>query len=277
MAKRVGEWRAVGAAVVWILGLAVAVAGPSPKTVKPSAPREAVALQFAAEADAVAAAIDAVAGKLRALDALRVRRVNAAMRLLHAEVRRDSTAEERMRVARRSAAARFLLSRDRAERRLLSDELAHLRSDASRVAAAAAEVATIDPPTQLAWPARGVIGRQFGEFIHERSNATLTRRGIDIVVEPNAPAVAPAAGVVRYAGAMRGLERGVILDHGSYLAIIAKLGEVTAAVGARVAQGETLGRAADHRVYLEVRVKVGAGGTPIDPLPLLNHSRYATR
>ena len=50
---------------------------------------------------------------------------------------------------------------------------------------------------------------------------------------------------------------------------MAKLGELAVPVGAHVARGDRLGRAARSRVYFEVRVKVGPGGMPVDPEPLL--------
>jgi len=78
---------------------------------------------------------------------------------------------------------------------------------------------------------------------------------------------------VRYAGPIRGLDQGVILDHGGYLTVIGKLGELALPVGAPIAAGDRIGRAARHRVYLEVRVKLGPGGLPIDPEPLLEPSR----
>jgi len=74
---------------------------------------------------------------------------------------------------------------------------------------------------------------------------------------------------VRYAGPIRGLDQGVIIDCGDFIAVIGKLGEVAAPVGAPIAAGDRLGRAARHRVYLEIRVKLGPGGLPIDPEPLL--------
>lgn len=245
----------------------IAESGPIAGRSSPLDPHQAVAAQLAAEVDVVNSAILVVQEKLRLVDAVRSRRLIAAIRGLHSSLRSESTPQERMVVARRRAAARFLLSRDAAERRLLRDELSHLRADATRIVAAAS--GTFDVPTEWLWPARGVIGRQFGQYVHERSNAILTRRGIDIIVEPRARVVAPARGVVRYAGAIRGLDRGAIIDLGSYFAVVAKLGDVAVPVGARVSQGDLLGHAADHRIYLEMRVKVGAGGMPLDPLPLL--------
>ena len=105
--------------------------------------------------------------------------------------------------------------------------------------------------------------------MHERSKATLSRRGLDFETERSAPAWAPADGVVRYAGPIRGLDHGVILDHGGYLTVVAKLAALSIPVGTRVARGDRVGHAARHRVYLEVRAKVTPGGLPIDPEPLL--------
>jgi septal ring factor EnvC (AmiA/AmiB activator) len=61
----------------------------------------------------------------------------------------------------------------------------------------------------------------------------------------------------------------VILDHGDYLTIVAKLAPLSIPVGTHVARGDRLGHAAQYRVYLEVRAKVAPGGIPIDPEPLL--------
>jgi septal ring factor EnvC (AmiA/AmiB activator) len=116
---------------------------------------------------------------------------------------------------------------------------------------------------------KGVIARRFGTYVHERSRATLSRRGLDFETDRDAPVWAPADGFVRYAGPIRGLDHGVILDHGDYMTVVAKLADVTIPVGTRVTRGDRLGRAAHFRVYLEVRAKVAPGGLPIDPEPLL--------
>ncbi|HEU4732594.1 MAG TPA: M23 family metallopeptidase, partial [Kofleriaceae bacterium] len=179
-------------------------------------------------------------------------------------------------VARRRAAARVLLARDRGERALLADELAQLSRARDRVANDARRAAAIGLPSELAPAARGKIARRFGTVEHDRSGAILSRRGIDIEVAEHAPVRAPAPGTVRYAGPIRGLDHGVILDHGDYVTVIAKLGEVALPVGAPVAAGDRLGRAARHRVYLEVRVKLGPGGLPIDPEPLIDAHRRAS-
>ncbi len=250
------------------LALLSAIAISTSGNAAPIDPHSALANQLAAETDTLAKSIATVDDKLHDADRVRLHRLHAAIRTLHAPLLVGATPDERMAVARRRAAARLLLERDQHERSLLADETAHL-ADAQKATSAATErAATIALPEALIAPAKGTIARHFGEYLHERSKATLSRRGVDLEVEDHAPAIAPADGVVRYAGVIRGLDHGVILDHGDYLTVVAKLGELTLPVGTRVAKGDRLGRAAHHRIYVEVRAKIGPGGLPIDPEPL---------
>jgi septal ring factor EnvC (AmiA/AmiB activator) len=226
--------------------------------------------QLADERAALDRARAAVLAKLGEADTTRARRIAAASRLLHAPLTPPpGEPDARMAAARRRAAVQLLLSRDLAERRLLADEDAQLRRAAAAQEAAAARLPEIELPAEIGRPARGKVVRRFGAAVHEASQATLSRRGIEIEALPGAAAVAPADGVVRYAGPIRGLDEGLILDHGSFFTVIAKLGAASAPAGAPVRRGDRIGRAARHRVYLEVRVKLGPGGLPIDPEPLL--------
>ncbi|HEY0192399.1 MAG TPA: M23 family metallopeptidase, partial [Kofleriaceae bacterium] len=219
--------------------------------------------------DAVDRARAQVADKLAAADRTRAHRLGAAYRLLDAAPGDDDA----LAVARRRAAARLLLDRDLAERGLLAAEDAQLRAARDRIAGEAGQVAATARPADLRRPAPGAIVRHYGTVVHDRSKATLSRRGIELEVDDHAAVVAPAAGTVRYAGPIRGLDQGVILDHGGYLTVIGRLGDLALPVGAAIAAGDRLGRAARHRVYLEVRIKLGPGGYPIDPEPLLAKPR----
>jgi septal ring factor EnvC (AmiA/AmiB activator) len=253
-------------AIVAVLAASVGDAKPA-KHAPPAPivePRTALADQVAAEQATLATTIDTVQHKLADADATRARRVLAALRIVDAR-----TPDDPVGYARRIAAARFLLARDASERGLLADELAALHEADREIAAATAAVPKVALPQQLLAPANGTIARHFGDYQHERSKVTLSRRGLDFEVDDHAPAVAPADGVVRYAGPIRGLDHGVILDHGGYFTVVAKLGDIVLPVGARVAKGDRIGRAARHRVYFEVRAKVGPGGLTIDPEPLL--------
>jgi septal ring factor EnvC (AmiA/AmiB activator) len=232
---------------------------------------EALARQLADEAAAIERAMSAVADKLSAAQVTRTHRLRAAYRLIHAAPGDDAMAAARLR-----AAARLLLDRDGSERALLGEEVARLRAAQDRIAGEAAQLPSIGvpgQPGQLGWPARGTIARRFGTLPHDRSKAILSRRGIDIEVDDGSPVVAPVAGTVRYAGPIRGLDQGVIIDHGTYVTVVAKLREIALPVGEPIASGDRIGRAARHRVYLEVRIKLGPGGLPIDPEPLLGEAR----
>ena len=242
---------------------------PAPPRAEPVDARAALAEQLAAETDAIDRALATIGVKLSDVDAARTRRLRAAYRALHAALPADASGDDRMAAARRRAAARVLIERDVAERTLLAGEAEHLHGARTRTTAEAERVPTIVLPLEIDRPARGKIIRRFGVLAHERSGATLSRRGLDFDVDEHAPARAVAAGVVTFAGPIRGLDHGVVIDHGDYVTVVAKLGEIAVPVGARVARGDRLGRAGRHRVYLEVRVKIGPGGLPIDPEPLL--------
>ncbi|HEU0032706.1 MAG TPA: M23 family metallopeptidase [Kofleriaceae bacterium] len=235
---------------------------------RPDDPRAALAQQLADEGQTIDRTIATVTDKLAAADRARAERLSAAYRLLRAPARDGATL-----TARRRAAARLLIERDLAERRMLADELAQLATAASQQAAQRVQLPAIVLPETIARPAAGTIARTFGVLVHDRSKATLSRRGLDFEVDARAPVVASEAGIVRYAGPIRGLDLGVIVDHGSFYTVVGKLGELAVPVGAHVGRGDPLGRAARHRVYLEVRVKLGPGGLPIDPAPLLESAR----
>lgn len=252
------------------LGLAVAAAlAISGLARAEGSPRDTLARQLTEQAAVAERAIAAVTDKLATAQLARDRRLRAAYRLIHAPVGRG----EVMAAARARAAARLLIERDRHERDALAGELAQLSAARQRIAGDAAQLSSIALPVAIALPADGTIARRFGTLAHERSRTTLARRGIDIEVDERSPVTAPAAGTVRYAGPIRGLDHGVILDHGAYVTVVAKLRDVAVATGASIATGDRVGRAARHRVYLEVRVKLGPGGLPIDPEPLLGKPR----
>ena len=221
------------------------------------------------ELEVITKTIVTVTAKLAEADDVRVKRLRAAYRVLRSPLRSTASVEDRMAAARRRAGARLLVDRDAYERTLLADEASRLRSAHERTVTAAGKLPAITLPTSIAAPARGTIARRFGSLVHERSKTTLSRRGIDLEVEPHAAVSAPADGTVRFAGPIRGLDDGVIIDHGDYVTVIAKLDAVPIPVGTKVVRGDRIGHAARHRVYLEVRVRIGAGGLPIDPEPLL--------
>jgi murein hydrolase activator len=269
--QAVRRTRLVARALVLIAVLSTAVSAGDDDD-EPRKPDAHVQLteQLTAELQTIEQTLTTVGDKLSAADAQRLRRIRAAYRILRAPLKPTASETDRMASARRRAAARLLLERDRAERTLLVGERAQLADARTTKVSATTNLPTLVLPESIARPCKGEIARRFGTYEHERSHAKLSRRGLDFETAKSAPASAPADGVVRYAGPIRGLDYGVILDHGDYMTIVAKLAEPTIPVGARVSRGDRLGRAARYRVYLEVRAKAAPGGIPIDPEPLLD-------
>ncbi len=216
---------------------------------------------------AVAAAAQVVDEKLAATTAVRGHRAALAYRVLR---HRQSGATAIAAEVRRRAAAKWLLARDRDEEAMLLEEKSLLAASRARLSAAAPTIAELPlPPRSLPWPAPGDIARAFGRFLHERSGATLSRRGLDLDVADAAPAHALAAGTVTYAGPVRGLDHGVLVDHGAYWTFVGKLGAVGVTTGDVITAGQRLGATARRRLYLELRLPLLPAGVPIDPAPFL--------
>lgn len=263
--RRTAERLALAAA------LACAVAPAS--DAQPAAAADSITTLLGAQRDAAARARDQVETRRSTAEETRAARARAAYKLLRgAGSPLAVTPERRMAVARSRATARLLLARDRAEAAQLADEAALLVADVTRIERDLATAATLTTPAagSLRRPVAGDIARRFGTLVHEPSGATLSRRGLDFDAAADEPVLAPAAGIVRYAGPIRGLDHGILLDHGGVIIVIAKLAPPALTAGATLAAGDVLGTPAARRVYLEVRLPVGPGGTPIDPEPLLH-------
>lgn len=227
-----------------------------------------------AQAAIAARAREQVLAKQRERQTARSQRARLAYKLLRgADQPVAIAAADRLAIARARATARLLLGRDRAEVALLADEADQLGRAMVRIATDRANAAAPPSSLRLRRPASGPIARRFGTLTHDRSRAVLARRGIDLEVARAAPVVAPVAGVVRYAGPIRGLEHGVVIDGGGVWTVLGKLAAPTVATGDRVEAGAPLGVAARNRVYLELRVPVGPGGLPVDPAPYLDDGR----
>jgi hypothetical protein len=148
------EWRVSRASrlhIALLSALAItasAQAKPTPPAPPPD-PHDALAKQVTAEQATLATTIATVDDKLHGADTVRLHRLHAAIRALHAPLAEGASADERMAVARRRAAARLLLERDHGERQLLADEAAHLAQAKTVTDEAAQHAETIALPASL--------------------------------------------------------------------------------------------------------------------------------
>lgn len=127
--------------------------------------------------------------------------------------------------------------------------------------------AAMPPPLRGAYrlPVRGRLVTGLDEV----SDAGIRARGLTFAVAADAPVVAPAAGIVRYARPFRGFGTIVILDHGDgWTSLVTGMAATEVAVGQRIAAGAPLGRAArgdEPRIAVELRRR----GRPMDIAALL--------
>lgn len=101
-------------------------------------------------------------------------------------------------------------------------------------------------------PVRGQLMTGFDEV----SAAGVRSRGLTFAVAPRARVVAPAAGLVRYAGRFRSYGTIVIIDHGAgWSSLVTGLSATPVKPGARVAMGAPIGIAqrSEPRVTVELR------------------------
>ena len=122
-------------------------------------------------------------------------------------------------------------------------------------------------PTLL--PVKGWVTSYYGPRISPISNRLKMHEGIDIGARPGTPILAPADGVVTYAGHKPGFGKFIQLDHGHGVeTIYAHAKTLTVDSGRIVTRGEQLatigstGYSTGPHVHYEVRIN----GTPVDPL-----------
>ena len=117
--------------------------------------------------------------------------------------------------------------------------LARLPGPDPRPAGADDALPTRDGEPRYRLPIAGEVASGFGEV----SPAGVTARGLTVVTDGAATAVAPAAGTVAFAGPFRSYGRIVILSHGGgWTTTVTGLDMLAVKVGAHVAQGQPIGR-----------------------------------
>lgn len=126
-------------------------------------------------------------------------------------------------------------------------------------------------PKPFVTPVQGEIARRFGAKLPQGGAS----EGWTYATLSNAQVVAPAQGVVDYAGPLKGMGLVLILRlGGGYHLVLAGLDTILAAPGRSVAAGEPVGRMGDGgssapELYIEVR----KDGAPVDPARWLKASR----
>ena len=243
---------------------------PPPLLVSPRRANDAVRAQILMRE--VTPVLEAQARRLAAgqaeLNRLRREAVLAAGALLTAE---SSLADRRADIERLIAEKRAL------ETLLLADAAtaeAQARAAAARVRDLGGLLRELSPEEReraLATPLPGGRSRLMrplqGPLVSEFGGG---ERGVTFAGGPQTLVRSPAEGVVEYAGPLEGWGEVVVLRLGpGWRLVLAGMGRASAMIGARVEEGEPLGRLPDEdaaELYLELR----RNDRPVDPAPWLD-------
>ncbi|QGP79825.1 murein hydrolase activator EnvC family protein [Sphingobium sp. CAP-1] len=115
-----------------------------------------------------------------------------------------------------------------------------------------------------------VIG-QLVTGMGEVNDGGVRSRGLTLVTQPGAQAIAPTAGRIAFAGPYRDYGQILIIDHGQgWTTLITGLHRVTAQVGDTVRQGDPVGITGAERP--NVTVELRRNGRPVDIVPLVGLS-----
>lgn len=166
--------------------------------------------------------------------------------------------EKQKEIARRQAAEKARLARERETERLRAENNHGLVGTGYELDdSATAEKETVTGFAQakgkLTRPARGPLLTSF----HEELSKGVYSNGIDIKTAANAQVIAPYDGTVIYAGVFKNFSNIVIIDHGEgYISLLSGLGETDTEVGQMLLAGEPVGTMPDSdnsRLHMEIR------------------------
>lgn len=125
------------------------------------------------------------------------------------------------------------------------------------------------------WPVDGHITGSFGERIDPFNGEGAFHTGIDIATNYGSPVIAPADGVVVFAGMESGYGRMVVINHTQGVTTrFAHLSAFTVVSGEQVHRGETIayvgdsGRSTGPHLHYEVRIN----DTPVNPYKYLRQT-----
>ena len=130
--------------------------------------------------------------------------------------------------------------------------------------------------TPSLWPVIGRISSGFGDTrLSSSSGGTRPHMGIDIPAPSGTPVVAPADGLVSFAGREAEYGRLICLDHGhGYSTMFGHLKDLFVQTGDKVKRGQTIGtvgtsgKSTGPHLHYEVRIN----GNPVNPARYLNQS-----
>jgi murein DD-endopeptidase MepM/ murein hydrolase activator NlpD len=142
-------------------------------------------------------------------------------------------------------------TQDRIQKELLQGikrDLSYLQSEATQQEVSFQELAnavkgkqSIWASTPSIWPVRGWLTSSFGNRISPFTGGVMMHNGVDIATRMDTPVIAPATGIVSFAGYHNGLGKLVKINHGyGVQTIYGHLSKFNIEVGHRVKRGDVI-------------------------------------
>lgn len=126
--------------------------------------------------------------------------------------------------------------------------------------------------SKLQWPVNsGFISQHFGYNPHPvMKNIMIPNDGIDIQTKQNAPVVAVFDGVVKTVASVPGMNKVVIVQHGDYFTLYARLKEVNVSKGQQLNASDVLGSVyTDHNGVSSLQFQIWRNNEKLNPEPWL--------
>jgi septal ring factor EnvC (AmiA/AmiB activator) len=221
---------------------------------------------------------------LERLELLRAEKAGELAELQRVERQRQATLRQFRQQESRTADRITELEREQRQLTAAIADLERRRREVEARAAAparAGSITTRDLGT-LQWPVDGTVVYRFGPD-QRPGGIVLRHQGIGIGAPAGTPVRAVERGVVEYASAFPGYGPTVIVSHGGgYRTLYLYLREVSVRVGQEIPAGHVIGTvggeltAEGAHIEFQVRVPMGGGSEPVDPLNWLR-ARSGTR
>ncbi|MBI5266026.1 MAG: peptidoglycan DD-metalloendopeptidase family protein [candidate division Zixibacteria bacterium] len=216
------------------------------------------------------AALATMTGKTAELEALRMRRrTNVALQLTRQKKAEKELAQVR-RLSRQQADRLVSLEQSAREMEEIISRLEAAKKEAARRAKLPAGPSLFAlQEGNLPWPYKGEIIQSFGPSTDPVTHLKSYSPGITIKGKPGAPIIGVAAGMVAYAGSLRGYGTFVIISHeDQYYTTYAGLTKMTVGQGDRVPARAKLGVADQDGL---IRFELRKGQDETDPVKWLTN------
>ncbi len=125
---------------------------------------------------------------------------------------------------------------------------------------------------KLQWPVNsGFISQHFGYNPHPvMKNIMVPNDGIDIQTQQDSPVVAVFGGVVKTVASVPGMNKVVIVQHGDYFTLYARLKEVSVSKGQQLSASDVVGSVyTDHNGVTSLQFQIWRNNEKLNPEPWL--------